>query len=330
MRLTLAVPDLLALDRTTLAGSPSLVRLAHYAKSPVTRRGTLDALLVSQLATPDTAAAAPLAALGAGLDPGSSCVLRADPVSLVAGRNDVALAARIDDLDEDETGAMLATLNAHFGCDGLAFHAPRPDAWFVIVDHAPDLTTTPLAAVRGAIYPWLPGGNDAARWRRWLSEMQMLLHAHPANTAREARGRVPVTGIWISEGGRVAETRQRPATTIFATPGTSGDVACGLARLGGAAAFAPPPDFTALPMQNGAVVVLDRANIANAATFQSNWIDPAVAALERGTLASLSLLADGHGMAAGWNAQRPTWNRRAVARFAPRPFAPPLSDEDDA
>jgi hypothetical protein len=83
-------------------------------------------------------------------------------------------------------------------------------------------------------------------------------------------------------------------------------------------------------MPDGAVVVLDRATIANATTIQSNWIDPAVAALERGTLASLSLLADGHGMAAAWNAQRPTWNRRAVARFAPRPFAPPLSDEDNA
>jgi hypothetical protein len=273
---------------------------------------------------------APLAALGAGLDPESSCVLRADPVSLVAGRNDVALAARIDDLDGDESGAMLATLNAHFGGDGLAFRAPRPDAWFVLVDHAPALTTTPLALVRGAIYPWLPGGNDAARWRRWLSEMQMLLHDHPANVAREARGRAPVTGIWISEGGRIAETRQHLTTTIFAAPDAAGDVARGLARLGGAAAFAPPPDFAALSVQDGAVVVLARANVASASTLLSDWIDPAIAALERGTLASLSLLADGHGTAAAWNAQRPTWNRRAAARLALRPFAPPLPDEDDA
>jgi hypothetical protein len=330
MRLTLVVPDLLTMDRVALAAMPALVKLGHYAGPPDTLRGTRDALVVSQFATPHAAAAAPLAALGAGLDPFAAYVLRADPVSLVAGRTDVALAARIDDLDGSDTDALMATLNAHFGGDGLAFHAPRPDAWFVFVDHAPDLTTTPLAAVRGAIYPWLPGGNDAARWRRWMSEMQMLLHEHPANASRAERGRAPVTGIWISEGGRIAETKQRLNTTIFAPPGTTGDVARGLARLGGAAAFAPPPAFTALPMQDGAAVVLDRANVATASTLQSNWIDPAVAALERGTLVSLSLLADGHGMAAAWNAQRPTWNQRAMARLARRPFAPPFSDEDDA
>ena len=132
MRLTLALPDLLALDRAALAAAPSLGRFAHYAGPPVTQRGTLDQLLIRASITPDTAAIAPLAALGAGFDPGGSYVLRADPVSLVAGRTDVALAARIDDLDGDETGALLATLNAHFGGDGLAFHAPRSDAWFVL------------------------------------------------------------------------------------------------------------------------------------------------------------------------------------------------------
>ena len=205
MHLTLAVPGLLALDPATLAAARSLARLARYAGPPATRRGDLDALLAAGSLDSATGGSAPLAALGAGLDPGTSHVLRADPVSLVAGRNDVALAARIDDLDGDETGAMIATLNAHFAHDGLTFHAPRADAWFVLQDTAPDLTTTPLAVVRGAIYPWLPAGGDAVRWRRWLSEMQMLLHAHPANAAREARGRVPVTGVWISEGGRLAE-----------------------------------------------------------------------------------------------------------------------------
>jgi hypothetical protein len=330
MRLTLAAPDLLAMDRSQLAAAPSLARLARYAEPPVTQRGALDALLVSQLATWDRAAAAPLAALGAGLDPGPAYVLRADPVALVAGRNDVALAARIDDLDGSDTDALVATLNAHFGRDGLAFRAPRPDAWFVLVDHTPDLTTTPLSAVRGAIYPWLPGGNDAARWRRWMSEMQMLLHEHPANVAREARGRVPVTGIWIGDGGRLAESRQGPATPIFAPPGAAGDVARGLARQCGNSAFVLPAHFAALPKQDGAVVVLDRAQGANGAAWQSRWLDPAVAALEHGSLTALSLLADGQGMSARWDAQRPAWTRRAAAKFAPRPFVPPLSSEDDA
>jgi len=330
MRLTLAAPDLLAMDRSLLAQTPSLARFARYAGPPVTQRGALDALLVSPLATWDGAGAAPLAVLGAGLDPGPAYVLRADPVALVAGRNDVALAARIDDLDGSDTAALVATLNAHFDRDGLAFRAPRPDAWFVLVDHTPDLTTTPLAAVRGAIYPWLPGGNDAARWRRWMSEMQMLLHEHPANVAREARGCVPVTGIWLADGGRLAEPRHGSATPIFAPPGAAGDVARGLAQLGGTSAFGLPTHFAALPKQDGAVVVLARASRANASTLLSNWLDPAVTALEHGSLTTLSLLADGQGVSVKWHAQRPAWARRAAAKFAPRPFAPPWSGEDDA
>ena len=61
MRLTLAVPGLLALDPAVLAAVPSLSRLARYAGPPATRRGTLDALVVS--GSGEGAGAAPLAAL---------------------------------------------------------------------------------------------------------------------------------------------------------------------------------------------------------------------------------------------------------------------------
>jgi hypothetical protein len=330
MRLTLAVPGLLALDAAALAAAPPLARLARYADPPATRRGDLDAFLASGSPDSATAGTAPLAALGAGLDPGTSYVLRADPVSLVAGRNDVALAARIDDLEGDEAAAMIATLNAHFVRDGLTFRAPRADAWFVLQEPAPDLTTTPLAAVRGAIYPWLPAGGDAAHWRRWLSEMQMLLHAHPANTAREASGRVPVTGVWISQGGHLAETPQDPAPSIFAPPGRAGDVARGIARLRHRDTAEPPQSFAELPLQDRATVVLGRDIAANASRLLADWLGPAIVALERGVLASLSLLADGAGIAGAWHAVRPTWRARALARMAATPFAPPVRDEDDA
>ena len=198
------------------------------------------------------------------------------------------------------------------------------------VDFAPDMTTTPLSLARGAIFPWLPSGSDAGRWRRWLSEMQMLLHEHPANFAREARGTVPVTGMWISDGGRVAEAKPVSDSTILAAPGMVGDVARGLARVTGTAGCAPPGSFGALPFHDSTTVVLDRASSTNVPSLQTHWLDPAIAALERGTLTSLSLLADGRGVAAAWQAMRPTRLRRARAKFAPRPFAPPVPDEEIA
>ena len=331
MRLILAIPDLLAQDPATLAAAPALARLAHYAGTPSTRSGGLDGWLVNVSLNNDAAGddgTAPLAALGAGFDPGASWVMRADPVSLVAGRADVSLAARIDDLDAGDANAMIAMLNEHFGRDGLAFHAPRPDAWFVTPDATPDMATTPLSAVHGAIYPFLPSGNDAGKWRRWMSEMQMLLHEHPANAAREAQGRVRVTGIWIADGGRIAQGHARQTMATFAPRGSTGDVARGLARSQGQAAGEPPADFAAMKLASdesgsNALVVLDRANAGAMARLETTWLRPAVAALERGTLTAFCLLADGDGLAARWNATPPKWLERVRAKFAPRPLGLP-------
>jgi hypothetical protein len=256
-------------------------------------------------------------------------VLRADPVSLVAGRNDVVLAKRIDDLDAGDAATLIATLNEHFGGDGLAFHAPRPDAWFVLVDVTPKLTTTPLAEVHGAIYPFLPGGDDGPRWRRWLSEMQMLLHEHPVNRAREMRGQVAVTGIWVADGGRVADINAGPTVVLFAPSGAAGDVARGLARSQGTMAFESPSRFSALPPDTSAAVVLDLSISAELARLESDWLHPAVAALEQGKVEKLTLISDGAGIAVEWQARRPSWHQRVRAKLARRPLAWPLPELEE-
>jgi hypothetical protein len=329
MRLTVALPDLLAQDRATLEAARALCSLADYADAPDVRRGSLDSFLLGEPSDPRAEALAPVAALGAGFDPGRRYVLRADPVSLAAGRADVVLAGRIDDLDASEAAALTATFNAHFEGDGIEFHAPRADAWFITMEGAPDLTTTPLSVVHGAIYPWLPSGAAAGRWRRWFAEMQMLLHEHPANAARAARGRVPVTGIWISDGGRLGEAMVDAGPAIFAAAGRTGDVARGVARLHGNVARDPPPEFAALHECDDAIVVLDQSSAANASHVDHRWLSPAVAALERGSLSTLTLLADGNGAAAAWRAQRPSWLRRAHARFASTPFTAPSAINDE-
>jgi hypothetical protein len=330
MRLTLAVPRLLALDRAALSSLPALGALARWAGEPALTPGDIDVVLATDIPGA-VLPVAPLAALGAGFDPGRAHVLRADPVSLVAGRNDVALAGRIDDLAADEASALIATLNAHFADDGLAFHAPRPDAWFVTVREPPALFTTPLACVRGALLRHLPTGDDAGRWRRWLSEMQMLLHEHPACRAREARGQSPVTGIWLSGGGALPAAAPGTAPVVFAGDGSAGDVVRGLARYFGGAPQSRPGTFASLPARGNAIVVLDEAIDHTAAAIIANaWIAPAVSALERGDVASLRLVADGLGVAALWQATRPSPVARLAGRFRRRAFVPPRPPEDDA
>src|SRR4029453_5152067 len=128
--------------------------------------------------------------------------LTADPVTLEAGSNDVRVAGAVRDLARDDVEALVASLNAHFAGDAIAFVAVRPDAWFVRADAPPALSTRPLPAAPGRmVRDFMLAGPDAGKWRRWQNEIEMLLHAHPVNAAREAAGKPPVNGVWLSEGG---------------------------------------------------------------------------------------------------------------------------------
>ncbi len=326
MRVTLAVPDLLELPAAALTG-PALAKLARYAPNAQPERGGLDAALRAAAGLGPKAPIAPLAALGAGFDVGDAYVLRADPIALIAGRDDVLLAGRVDDLTMDETRALIAPLNRHFAADGLVLHAPRPDAWFATTRGAPTLTTTPLGDVRGAIYPHLPRGDDARTWRRWWSEIQMLLHEHPVNAKREQAGRMPVTGVWFAGGGHLAQTPSMVDVALFAAAGAAGDLVRGLALRAGTPAPPTPPEFTLSRLGRDAIVVLPR--IAGPGDFERvahAWLEPLLVALERGELAAVTILADGGGAAFRWAAQRPSLLARVRSRFAPRTFRVPSVD----
>jgi hypothetical protein len=331
MRLTLAVPELLALDHAALTDMPALSTLAAFAGAPIVLAGGLDAALVRTDAAAETSGTAPLAALGAGFDPGAAHVLRADPVALAAGRSDVTLAGRIEDLTAAEATAMVSLLNDHFRDDGLVFHAPRPDAWFVTARRPSALITSPLACVRGAILPHLPTGEDAGQWQRWSSEVQMLLHEHPLNAARAARGLQPVTGVWFAGGGSLADLPRDPGTAIYAANGAAGDVARGIALHGGTRAEPVPPSLAALGFAGDTMVVLDPVpDVTTARVLIQGWIGPALLALQRGKLASLRVLADGGGIAAAWQAARPSLAARMRARYFGRTFVPPATAEERA
>ncbi len=120
MRLVLTLPGLVAADPSRQA--PALARLLAAAGAPTTDPRGLAAMLAAEygiVAPADRdAPLAPILAAAAGATPGDAYWLVADPVTLVAGRDDVLLAGRVDDLAGDETAALLATLNDHFADDG--------------------------------------------------------------------------------------------------------------------------------------------------------------------------------------------------------------------
>lgn len=145
---------------------------------------------------------APYTRLADGSSPDEATWLRADPAHFALLRDRVVVTnARFDDLSADEAASLTASLAAHFGADfaPLALH---PQRWYLRFALPPQLHTTPPSLAYGrALDRVLPVGDDAARWRARLNEAQMLLHTHPVNLAREARGTWPVNGIWLWGGG---------------------------------------------------------------------------------------------------------------------------------
>ena len=151
---------------------------------------------------------APIALQADGGDPGTDYWLRADPVHLGVMRDRIVLAdSQTLELDRAEADSLVTSIRAHFG-DSFAPLALQPRRWYLRLPQAPRLCTTPLSCATGRdIDPLLPRGDDASRFRALFNEMQMLLHDHPVNLRREARGQLPVNSLWLWGGGVLPKAR---------------------------------------------------------------------------------------------------------------------------
>jgi len=229
---------------------------------------------------------APYTLLADGGAPGSHFWMRADPVHLSVGRDSLAFDGAALDVSRSEAEALAAALNRHFG-EALAFDARLPERWYVKFPGVPELATTSPSAARGtAIGDKLPSGADAMRFRALMNEVQMLLHEHPVNTEREARGVPAVNSIWFWGGGALARPAARPFSIVL----SDDPVARGLAlaagiperRLSGNAETM----LSALPAEGTALIVLDPQR---STALEHDWFGPLLAALEGGRIGMLSL-----------------------------------------
>jgi hypothetical protein len=336
--LVLVAPGLLALPAPALAAARALATFGQYAEAPHAEpRGIAAALFGALDASPETPVA-PLALLGAGGDPGDDYVLCADWVHLALDRDTVVLARTIDDLSPDESAALVAMLDRHFATDGLRFEALRPNACFVRCDRRADLVTTPPDAARGRrLIASLPRGSDARIWKRWQNEIEMLLHEHPVNAAREARNLPPVTGVWFSGGGCSMDVGALPPTCVSAPDTRLGDLAHGIARRSAAAstcahdALAEALARAARTLEDadgsGFVVGVATLPADECAAFEAQWLAPALDALAARRIDTLHLIADGDGTAVTWTARPPTRWQRLAARASRRAFAVPATPD---
>jgi hypothetical protein len=158
----------------------------------------------------------------------------------------------------------------------------------------------------------LPAGRAAGTWRRWQSEIQMLLHEHPVNVERERAGRSPVNSVWLWGGG----VRPAPAQTTVRTF-AGGGIAVALAAHAAQPADPVPESLAAAlaaAREAQSVVIVPDAP-ADLRAVERAWFAPASAALARGSVASIAVVATGAGGAVSWTARRPRLGQRLAARW---------------
>ncbi len=234
---------------------------------------------------------APYTLLADGGAPERDFWLRADPVHLRLGRDTLTFAdSAAFEVSRAEAEALVETLNRQFG-DAMLFYPVRPARWYVRLREAPDMHTTPPSAAREQTI----AGPDAMRFHALMNEAQMLLHEHPVNAEREARGEPALNSVWFWGGGVMAAAKEHPFSIVF------GDdpLARGLALAAGIPARALPRNagvmLAAAADEGVALVVLDPPRSATGharerrAALERDWFGPLLAALRSGRIGMLSL-----------------------------------------
>lgn len=225
---------------------------------------------------------APITLQSDGGEPGMHYWLRADPVHLRVMRDRIVLASSSElRLSQPEADALALSIGAHFG---MAFSPQplHPLRWYLRLDQAPRLRTTPISLAVGCdIDPLLPQGEDAMLFRTRLNELQMLLFEHPVNQAREARGELTVNSLWLWGGGCLPAI-PKTAVALFSN---DADVAA-LGRFCGAEDKPMPSHFSDGLLGEQCLIVLDQLKEAGQYGDAFGW-RAAISALERDWFAPL-------------------------------------------
>ena len=253
----LIVPHLFPPDRLRAAATaglrlPALETLRARGRMQAGAPRSLEAVLgeLFGLGVHGDIALAPSLLKGAGMEPGDAWWVRVDRVHLQVRRDSlVPIMGPTLQVQRMEAAALRASLVQHFGPAFSLVGTPEED-WYwrrsapLGLDMAP-----PSVAAGRAVAP--QRGGAAFEWQKLVNEVQMLLHDHPVNLARDAAGQPAINSLWAWGEGRWTAPRAS-AAAVYAGHPLARQVARGL----GAACAAQPAHWDRLLPQS-AVIVLD-------------------------------------------------------------------------
>lgn len=101
-------------------------------------------------------------------------------------------------ISDDESQQLLDAVNELVNPDGLNLQRTVNGRCYLTGMPATGLDAWPAHAIaNGKIANSLPRQAEAGEWRRFLTEVQMLFHAHPVNDARAQQGLLPINAMWF-------------------------------------------------------------------------------------------------------------------------------------
>ncbi len=221
---------------------------------------------------------------------------RADPVHLRLMRDRLILVpAAALGVSAAEAAALCEALSRHFGA--LAFEAVTPSHWCVRLSGELEGVSSenPLDLAGREVGLAMPAAGHSL-----VNEAQMLLHAHPANAAREARGEPALNSVWLWGAGRAPKVPPAPWQSVSAQD----PLVLGLARAAGARQRALPATAHAwlerAPEEGRHLVVLDALRAPLALSQQAecraaiealerDWFAPLLGALRAGRVGMVSV-----------------------------------------
>lgn len=335
--IVMIIPELLHLPHTVYAAVPAMAlrrfeSMLSRARVDAVQQAGLEAqvLRLAGLAH-DPARDLPIAALsrlGEEIVPDDGSAqwwMRCDPVHLRADRDQLLVFhPHALHVTSAEAATLVASINAHFAGDGWRLHMAHPERWYLAVSDDPGVRNYDLAEVCGrAMGAYMPTGTRARQWRALLNELQMLLHAHAVNQAREAQGQPTINGAWLwGVGALPAAVSALPWRHVFSDE----PFARGVARLHNVAATGVPDHFSTLQRADVAgsnlLLVLSGLRVAaltaDAAAMAytlveilERWLVPAADALVKRSVAQLTIYpCDGRAFRLTPSLMRRFWRRR--------------------
>jgi len=193
------------------------------------------------------------------------------------------------DITESESDQLVSALNDLIRDDGLEVFRASETSYYLTGMPGSELDTWPAHAVaNGKIADYLPRKSEAGEWRRLMTEVQMLFHAHPVNVARVNAQQLPINGMWFWGGAKASSLAPMESVDLFGTDA----YACGLAM---AMSIVPkhPKEFDWSALESEVIVVDlnvyeawlrgDLEALQNAKqVLNDQWIFPAQNAVEAG------------------------------------------------